>query len=128
MAVGPPLHVVLYFRLPRELEMLRAILLLTAALGCFGLVALAQPLADKKVPSSCDLKGELVGDFVEFDAEFKFSTEAPNTNVLLGLQGGYLLKAGDLDGETPIYDHNKDDGYVLKVAKEADKHRLIVNF
>src|SRR5262249_39357632 len=83
---------------------------------------------DRKVPFSCDLKGELVGDFIEFDAEFHFSTEAPNTSVLLGLRGGNILKAGELDGERPIYEHNKDDGFIVKVAGESAKHRLVLSF
>jgi hypothetical protein len=82
---------------------------------------------DRKVPFSCDLTAELVDEFLYFDAEFLFSTEAPNTSVVLGLQGGHLYNRGKLDGEEPIYDHNKDDGFVVKVAKE-EKHRLTCSF
>lgn len=84
---------------------------------------------DRKVPFSCKLKGTLEGDFLIFrGAEFDFSTEAPNTIVLLGLQGGHLLDGSELDGQTPIFEHNKDDAYVVLVEKEAKRHRLTMNF
>lgn len=84
---------------------------------------------DKKVPFSCKLSGELEGDFLVFrGAEFIFSTETPNTTVQLGLQGGHLLNVGDLDGQVPILNHHKDDGFIVQVEKEAKRHQLTLNF
>jgi hypothetical protein len=85
--------------------------------------------ADKKIPFSCKLNGKLEGDFIFFRAEYVFSTELPNTTVLLGLNGGFLLnEEGDLDGQPPILDYSVDEGFVALVGKEAKRHVLTLNF
>jgi hypothetical protein len=82
---------------------------------------------DKKIPFSCRLEGKLDGDFVVLRAQFVFSTELPKTTVLLGLGGGHLLDEGDLEGQTPILDFNKDEGFRAIIEKEAKEHHLTLN-
>ena len=83
---------------------------------------------EQKVPSICKLYGRLEGDFLVFRAEYVFSTEAAKTAVILGLQGGHLLDEGTLDGQTPILEYTKDDGFVVQVEKAAPRHDLNLNF
>jgi hypothetical protein len=83
---------------------------------------------EQKVPSICKLYGRLEGDFLVFRAEYVFSTEAAKTAVLLGLQGGHLLDEGTLDGQTPILEYTKDDGFVVQVEKAAPRHDVNLNF
>jgi hypothetical protein len=83
---------------------------------------------ENKVPSICKLSGRLEGDFLVFRAEYVFSTEAPKTTVLLGLQGGHLVDEGTLDGRTPILEYTKEDGFVVQVEKAAPRHELNLNF
>src|SRR5207253_6679596 len=44
---------------------------------------------EKKTPHACKLVGKAEGDSVALEAEFVFSTEKPNTTVVLGLQGAH---------------------------------------
>jgi hypothetical protein len=82
---------------------------------------------EKKTPSICLLKGKLEGDFIVFSAEYEFSTEETKTTVPLGLQGGYLLKVGDIDSQSAFLDYNKDDGFFVQVEK-APRHTVTLNF
>ncbi len=87
-----------------------------------------QVKGNKKTPFSCKLHGKLEDDFLICRAEFLFSTEQPKTTVLLGLQGGHLMDEGDLDKQAPSLDYDKDDGFTVRVEKEGNPHRLILNF
>jgi hypothetical protein len=82
--------------------------------------------SDRKTPFSCKLHGKLEGDFLHFRAEYAFSTELPRSTVLLGLKGGHLLDAGDLEGQEPILDYT-EEGFIVKIQTEGN-HQLTLNF
>lgn len=87
-----------------------------------------QAKSNKKVPFSCKLIGKLEGDFLVMSASYVFSTELPKTTVFLGLKDVLLLDLGDLDGQMPILENPKDEGWVAIVEKESKKHHLTLNF
>lgn len=73
-------------------------------------------------PHSCRLSGHLEGEFVQLEAVFVVVTEQPGAFVSLGLKGSFLVDAS-LDGELPLLDHDKNEGFILQVL-DAGKHQL----
>ncbi len=83
---------------------------------------------ERTLPSSCRLVGTLKGDFLIFRAEYVFATGAAKSIVPLGLQGGHLLEEGQLDQQPAILEFDKDDGFLARVDKEGNPHRLVLKF
>lgn len=91
------------------------------------LAALEQQLKMERVLSTCTLSGRLDGDFLYVDAQFVFATGAGKTTVPLALKEGFLVKDGLLDQQPAILDIDKDEGFVVRVEKEGNPHRLVLN-
>jgi hypothetical protein len=79
----------------------------------------------RKPPGVCKLTGQLDGDFVRFQAEFKLTTEQPREWVTIGCKGASLTEArldpgtGDPEGTLPMLEPAAD-GYNLRVEKPGE--------
>ena len=87
-----------------------------------------QLMGERALPSSCKLMGELKGDFLYFRAEYIFATGPNKTMVPLGLQGGHLIDEAQLNKQPAILEVDKDDGFLVRVDKEGNPHRLTLEF
>jgi hypothetical protein len=80
---------------------------------------------EKKIPSACKLVGRAEGDLVHLRAEFSFVTDAPHTQVFLGLQGGHLADEGALDRSSAVLEVG-DEGVTARIEREGT-HQLVLN-